>query len=104
ILGLAYKANVDDDRESPSYRLMEKLERLGAEVAYNDPCIPVIRPSREYAKYAGRKSVAVSKDFDLILVATPHDEYRAIDFAALGVPVVDTRNVVRQKGDFLYRA
>jgi len=104
ILGLAYKANVDDDRESPSYRLMEKLERLGAEVAYNDPCIPVIRPSREYAKYAGRRSVAVSKDFDLILVATPHDEYRAIDFAALGVPVVDTRNVVRQKGAFLFRA
>ena len=44
ILGLAYKENVDDDRESPSYRLMEKLEDLGAEVSFNDPCIPVIRP------------------------------------------------------------
>ncbi len=104
ILGLAYKANVDDDRESPSYRLMEKLEHLGACVSYNDPCIPVIRPSREYARFAGRKSVAISKDFDLILVATPHDEYRKVDFAALGVPVVDTRNVVQQKGDFLFRA
>jgi len=48
--------------------------------------------------------VPVSGEYDLILVATPHDEYRAIDFAALGVPVVDTRNVVRQKGDFLFRA
>ncbi len=57
LLGLAYKANVDDDRESPSYRLMEKLEEMGAEVSYNDPYIPVIRPSREYARYAGRRSV-----------------------------------------------
>ena len=104
ILGLAYKANVDDDRESPSYRLMEKLERLGAEVSYHDPCIPVIRPSREYARFAGRRSVPISGGFDLILVATPHDEYREIDYAALGVPVVDTRNVVRQRGGFLYRA
>jgi len=104
LLGLAYKANVDDDRESPSYRLMEKLEHMGAKVSYNDPYIPVIRPSREYSKFAGRKSVAVGGDFDLILIATPHDEYRKIDFAALGVPVVDTRNVVKQKGDFLFRA
>jgi UDP-N-acetyl-D-glucosamine dehydrogenase len=83
---------------------MEKLEHLGAQVSYNDPYIPAIRPTREYAKFAGRKSVEISGDFDLILIATPHDEYRNIDFAALGVPVVDTRNVVKQKGDFLYRA
>ncbi len=104
LLGLAYKANVDDERESPSYRLMEKLEHMGAQVSYNDPCIPAIRPTREYAKFAGRKSVAVSRDFDLILIATAHDEYRKIDFASLGIPVVDTRNVVKQKGDLLYRA
>ena len=47
ILGLAYKANVDDDRESPSYFLMEKLEANGAIVDYNDPYIPVIRLTRE---------------------------------------------------------
>jgi UDP-N-acetyl-D-glucosamine dehydrogenase len=104
LLGLAYKANVDDERESPSYRLMEKLEHLGAQVSYNDPYIPAIRPTREYAKFAGRRSVEISGDFDLILIATPHDEYRNVDFASLGVPVVDTRNVVKQKGDFLYRA
>jgi UDP-N-acetyl-D-glucosamine dehydrogenase len=104
LLGLAYKANVDDERESPSYRLMEKLEHMGARVSYNDPYIPAIRPTREYAKFAGRKSVAVSGDFDLILIATPHDEYRKIDFSSLGIPVVDTRNVVKQKGALLYRA
>ncbi len=104
IMGLAYKANVDDDRESPSYRLMEKLEALGADVSYNDPFIPVIRPSREYARYAGRKSMPVSRDFDLILISTPHDEYRSIDFASLGIPVVDTRNVVKKKGRLCYDA
>ena len=104
ILGLAYKANVDDDRESPSYRLMEKLEHLGAQVSYNDPYIPIVRPTREYAKFAGRESAAISGDYELILIATPHDEYRNIDFAALNVPVVDTRNVVKARGEWLHRA
>ena len=62
LLGLAYKQNVDDDRESPSYRLMEKLEDLGASVDYNDPYIPVIKPSREYSKFAGRASVPLNGD------------------------------------------
>jgi UDP-N-acetyl-D-glucosamine dehydrogenase len=104
VLGLAYKANVDDYRESPSYHLMEKLELLGSEVSYNDPHIPEIGLSREYARYAGRRSVGISGDFDLILIATAHDEYRDIDFLSLGVPVVDTRNVVRERGALIYRA
>jgi UDP-N-acetyl-D-glucosamine dehydrogenase len=104
LLGLAYKANVDDDRESPSYRLMEKLEHLGATVDYNDPCVPVIRPSREYAHYAGRKSVPVTGDYDLLLVATAHDDYRAMDLLSFGIPVVDTRNLVVGKSAFLYGA
>ena len=44
LLGLAYKPNVDDDRESPSYRLIDKLDERGASVDYNDPHIPTIRP------------------------------------------------------------
>jgi UDP-N-acetyl-D-glucosamine dehydrogenase len=94
ILGLAYKANVDDDRESPSYRLMEKLEERGAIVSYNDPYIPVIKHLREYPKFAGRKSVEVTSDCDLILIATAHDVYKRIPFDSLGVPVVDTRNIL----------
>jgi UDP-N-acetyl-D-glucosamine dehydrogenase len=94
LLGLAYKENVDDDRESPSYHLMEKLEGKGAIVSYNDPHVPVIRPSREFAKYAGRKSVEVGGGYDLILVATPHEQYRSMDLTRFGVPIVDTRNVV----------
>jgi UDP-N-acetyl-D-glucosamine dehydrogenase len=104
ILGLAYKANVDDDRESPSYRLMEKLEEAGAEVSYNDPHIPVIRPSRKFRKFAGRKSVPICGDWDLMLIATPHDAYREIDFRPFGIPVVDTRNIVRKKNSLCYSA
>jgi len=95
ILGLAYKANVDDDRESPTYHLMEKLEQLGATVSYNDPYIPEIKLTREYAKYAKKKSAEINNKFDLILIATAHDEYRQIDFASFGIPVVDTRNLLR---------
>jgi UDP-N-acetyl-D-glucosamine dehydrogenase len=104
ILGLAYKANVDDDRESPSYRLMEKLEALGADVSYNDPYIPAVRPSREYARYAGRKSEPVTADYDLILIATAHDEYRELDLVSFGIPVVDTRNLLTDKNELCYGA
>ena len=104
MLGLAYKANVDDDRESPSYHLMEMLEQRGAVVSYNDPYIPIVRPSREFSKYAGKKSVEVSDGFDLILISTAHDAYKEIDFEALSVPVIDTRNIVGKNGRFVYKA
>ncbi len=104
MLGLAYKANVDDDRESPSYHLIEKLEERGASVSYNDPYIPTIRPTREFPKFAGRKSVEISNAFDLILVATAHDEYKKINFDRFTVPVVDTRNIVVRKNGPVYKA
>jgi UDP-N-acetyl-D-glucosamine dehydrogenase len=104
MLGLAYKANVDDDRESPSYHLIEKLEARGAIVSYNDPFIPVIRPSREFARYAGRKSVEVSPAYDLILVATPHDVYRTLDFSSYTVPLLDTRNIVVKRNRLYFQA
>ena len=104
ILGLAYKANVDDDRESPSYHLMQKLEEKGATVSYNDPYIPVIRPSREFANYAGRKSVPVSAGYDLMLVATPHEEYKKMDLTAYATPIVDTRHVVPDRNGLVFRA
>ena len=94
LLGLAYKANVDDDRESPAYILIEKLESLGAKVSYNDPFVPEIRPSREHAALAGRKSVEISNDFDLLLLVTAHDAYRKFDFSKITIPVVDSRGCV----------
>jgi len=95
LLGLAYKANVDDDRESPTYKLIEKFEALGANVSYNDPFVPVIPMTREHAEYAGRRSKAeVSDDYDLIVLSTGHDVYKQHDFSAYDIPVVDTRNAI----------
>jgi len=104
LLGLAYKPNVDDDRESPSYRLIEKLEDKGAQVDYNDPHVPEIRPSREYSKYAGRKSQEISENYDLILLATHHNEYKDHDFSQYQIPIVDTRNCITKKPSKYYQA
>ena len=59
VLGLAYKANVDDCRESPSFVLMEKLEAKGATVEYNDSFVPVVPPTREHSHFTGKKSVEI---------------------------------------------
>ncbi len=98
VLGLAYKANVDDDRESPSYVLMDLLKARGAKVFYHDPHVPVIKPTREHPHWAGTKSVKWSREvvgsFDAVLIATAHQavDYRQlVDWARL---IVDTRNVV----------
>jgi UDP-N-acetyl-D-glucosamine dehydrogenase len=103
ILGLAYKPNVDDDRESPSYTLIELLEARGATVAYNDPHVPVIRLVRAHAHLAGRESRPIDDPCDAIIIATAHDQYRSVDFSIFDVPVIDTRNVARNARR-LYRA
>lgn len=105
LLGLAYKPNVDDDRESPSYTLMEQLEARGAKVSYHDPFVPVIPMTREHLAYAGRASVREITDaYDCILVATHHDLYKDYDFRSFGCPMVDTRNCVNKRPKKYYRA
>ena len=98
ILGLAYKPDVDDDRESPSYTLLDLLKQRGAEVAYYDPHVPVIRPSREHSHWAGARSVAWTAQtigaFDAVLIATNH---KAVDYRQLAEwagCIVDTRNAM----------
>jgi UDP-N-acetyl-D-glucosamine dehydrogenase len=104
LLGMAYKPNVDDDRESPSYALLELLEKRGATVDYHDPHIPVIPLTREHAHYAGRCSSEISSDYDCILLATHHDEYASYDFSKIGCPLVDTRNCIKKRPDKYYKA
>ena len=101
---MAYKPNVDDDRESPSYVLMKKLEDKGAIVSYNDPHVPEIKLTREHPEFAGRKSVAITDDFDCILVATHHAEYGEYDFSNFTAPIVDTRNCVGKRPAKYYKA
>src|SRR5882757_9381550 len=98
IVGLAYKADVDDDRESPSYVLMNLLQQRGATVAYYDPYVPVIRPTREHPRWAGKKSIrwnrAIVRSFDLVLIATNHSSVNYRELADWTDCVVDTRNAM----------
>jgi UDP-N-acetyl-D-glucosamine dehydrogenase len=98
VLGLAYKPNVDDERESPSYVLMEMLKVRGAKVSYYDPYVPVIKPTREHAHWAGTKSVAWNKEtvtsFDLVLIATNHACVNYQQLADWTECIVDTRNAM----------
>jgi UDP-N-acetyl-D-glucosamine dehydrogenase len=98
VLGIAYKANVDDDRESPSYVLMDLLEKRGVAVSYYDPYIPVIRPSREHGHWAGTRSVQWSREvlskFDVVLIATQHEMVNYVELAEHAGCIVDTRNAM----------
>jgi UDP-N-acetyl-D-glucosamine dehydrogenase len=98
ILGLAYKANVDDDRESASYHLLDLFRVKGAEVAYFDPHIPVIRPSREHGHWAGTRSVTWNRKairkFDAVVIATSHEAVNYEELAAWAKCIVDSRNVM----------
>jgi len=98
ILGLAYKANVDDDRESPSYRLLDILRKRGAEVAYYDPHVPVIRKTREHPHWAGKRSVKWNRrtisGFDAVLIATAHEAVNYAELAEWAKLIIDTRNVM----------
>ena len=102
LMGLAYKEDVDDMRESPTFDLMDQLAELGAEISYYDPHIPEILPTREHAQWTGTKSIAWTPEevtaFDCILIATNH---RAFDLPSLldhADLVVDTRNAVSAAG------
>ena len=99
LVGMAYKKDVDDIRESPALKLMSLLEERGAKVSYHDPYIPVIRTGREHADLSGRTSLdwaeALAGGHDAALIVTDHG---SVDYAALvaALPlVVDTRNATR---------
>lgn len=99
IVGLAFKPNVADDRESASYRLMDGFAAAGAEVRYHDPYIPVIEGGRETAHWEGERSVDLDPSelggFDLVVIATRHDCVDYEQLAAAAELVLDTRNALR---------
>lgn len=96
VIGVAYKPDVDDMRESPSFHIMDRLEVLGATVEYYDPFVPVVPKMREFGHWKGIKSIDWNKSevasYDLVLIATNHstiDYNELTDWAQL---VVDSRN------------
>lgn len=102
IVGLAYKKNVDDIRESPALSMIVDLERMGASVEYYDPYLTHIPPSRRHASIADKKCISINPtllhSFDAAVIVTDHD---CIDYALLASNIrliVDTRNVIARLG------
>ncbi len=100
VLGVAYKKDINDPRESPALKVIELLEERGALVTYHDPHIPVLRPQASYGRTA--RSVALEAgrlaELDAVVIATDH---AAVDYAFVAehAPLIlDTRNVMARRG------
>ena len=102
IIGLAYKKNIDDVRESPAFALLKLLEDRGAAVEFHDPHVEVVPTTREHLDLAGRRSIDLTAEalssMDAVLICTDHDD---VDYGLIvrSAPlVVDTRNAVARAG------
>lgn len=102
VIGVAYKKNVSDMRESPSLRLIEMGKARGAEMLFHDPHVPVIPETREHPALTGEVSIALTAELvrscDAVLIATDHD---AVDYALIAEHarvIVDSRNAIERRG------
>jgi UDP-N-acetyl-D-glucosamine dehydrogenase len=100
LLGLAYKEDVDDLRESPTFALMDSLSDLGAVVDYHDPYIPEIGPTREHMQWSGKKSEPLTLDTlrqtDCVIISTAHASVDYDAIVANASLIVDTRNAIER--------
>jgi UDP-N-acetyl-D-glucosamine dehydrogenase len=98
IVGMAYKKNIDDMRESPALAIFHQLENAGARVSYYDPYCPVIPPTREHADLAGKQSVLfdeqVLSEQEAAVIVTDHDNIDYRTLARCSRLVIDTRNAL----------
>ncbi|HDM78312.1 MAG TPA: nucleotide sugar dehydrogenase [Deltaproteobacteria bacterium] len=97
ILGVAYKKDIDDDRESPSYAIMQILQEKGAEIFYNDPMIPKLKPGRkhDFSLSSTPLSEEVLKSMDLVMILTDHSDYDYQWIVENAQLVLDTRNATK---------
>ena len=99
IVGMAYKKNVDDMRESPSLVLMKLLRGRGAIVDYFDPFVPEIISTREHAELAGTRSIEFTpaniRSYEAVLISTDHDNVNYDDLVTNAKLVIDTRNATK---------
>ena len=95
VLGVAYKRDIDDLRESPALTIIELLQKEGAEVSYNDPFFPFVGKGRKYSLQMTSTPLDKIADFDCVIVVTDHSGYdyqRIVNQARI---VVDTRNATK---------
>ena len=95
ILGMAYKKNIDDLRESPSLTIIELLRQQGAELSYNDPYFPTVGRGRHYNLNMTCTSLERLEDFDCVVIVTDHSDYDFEDIVGRAQLVVDTRNATK---------
>jgi UDP-N-acetyl-D-glucosamine dehydrogenase len=99
LIGLAYKPNVDDMRESATFALMDLLKARGGEVEYYDPHISTIKPTREHDVWTGKQSIEWNEEalraFDVVLIATAHSAIDYDEVAAWCDCIIDTRNAMQ---------
>jgi UDP-N-acetyl-D-glucosamine dehydrogenase len=95
ILGLAYKKDIDDLRESPSLTIIELLQKQGAEVSYNDPYLPVVGRGRKYDLQMKSVSLNDLARYDCVLIVTDHTAYEYKRIVREAQLVVDTRNATK---------
>ena len=102
VIGLAYKKNVDDTRESPSLRLIELLEKRGALCDVYDPLVPVIPRTRDHPTLSGRQSITLEADsistYDAVLIVTDHNSINYKALAKHAKLIIDTRNACARVG------
>lgn len=110
ILGVAYKKDVDDERESPSFKLMELLLKRGAEISYSDPHVPSLKEKRHYhlpQLTSSELTPSYLASLDCTLIATDHSAFDYAHIVKHSQLVVDTRNATRgvtEGREKIYRA
>ena len=95
VLGMAYKRDIDDLRESPSLTIIELLQKRGAHVEYNDPFFPSVGRGRKYALNMTSAPLDKIPEFDCVVIVTDHSQYDYRDIVDKAKLVVDTRNATR---------
>lgn len=113
VIGLAYKPDVDDMRESPTFKIFDLLKEKGADISYYDPYIPVILPTREHAEWTGLESISwddkdLIRSFDAIVISTNHSSIDYPELGKLSDCIIDTRNsmkgFVANSGNHIFKA
>lgn len=98
LLGLAYKPDVDDMRESPTFELLDRFSELGAEVSFYDPHIRVVGPTREHQNWQGMESIpwceAVISEAEAVVIVTHHKAVNYSELSSWATLIIDTRNAM----------
>lgn len=99
VIGLAYKKDIDDLRESPSLKLLEILLSKGADADFHDPYIPSVRKTRDYMMLAGKESVDLTPEtiqhYDAALISTDHTSIDYDELVEYSQLIIDTRNATK---------